>query len=248
MNSQDESPRYKVGYKRPPPEHRFKKGLSGNPAGRKPKAENRIGAHPVDGSLQKAWFDEANKEVTVTINGRRVRRTMGHLAIERLFADAAAGKLAAQRIVQAKLTEVERIDRERWFEGLDVSAKLWREARCKLQSQLDAGVIDPVVIPHPDDFIFNKVTQQLEMVGPMDEEQHTVAMLIVRCCERLVDFFDSGEFSEPAVPRRLELIQHLSDLNAQLPPRLKVWPKPRFPEDVDLFPLDFVKKWSIAHR
>lgn len=52
---------YAVGYKRPPKEARFKKGHSGNPRGRPKKRA----------SFSETFLTELEKQVPVTLNGRR---------------------------------------------------------------------------------------------------------------------------------------------------------------------------------
>jgi hypothetical protein len=61
---------YEVGYGKPPPHSRFKKGQSGNPWGRPPGAEN----------LKTVLNQALNERVIVTENGRR-RKISKFLAI-----------------------------------------------------------------------------------------------------------------------------------------------------------------------
>jgi hypothetical protein len=241
----DDEPDYEVGYRKPPVEHRFKKGRSGNPAGRPRNAKTRFGGHPMDSCSQEAWLDEAKKVVTVTINGRRVRRTMGQLAIQRAFADAAAGKPTAMRVVAQKMSEAVRLRRERWIEDIDVTGLLHRRATAELQERLAAGEVDPVVLPHPDDFVFNRETGTVDIVGPTDLEQHKAAMVLVRSCLPLVAMLNSVRFARADDPDRARIIDELQDLNSSLPPRLQQWPTPQFPEDYSLFPEECVKRWVL---
>jgi hypothetical protein len=62
----DASSQDKVGYRRPPKQHRFKLGISGNPQGR-PKRKMP--------SLQAVVADELGKTMQVTQNGQRVSVT-----------------------------------------------------------------------------------------------------------------------------------------------------------------------------
>lgn len=245
MMSDDEEPKYEIGYKKPPAEHRFKKGESGNPAGRPRKAKTKFGGHPMDSWYQKAWLDEASKVVTVTINGRRVRRRMGQLALERAFADAAAGKPTALRIVTQKLGEAERVLRERCEQDIETLGLLHRRAKIELEMRLAAGEIDPVVLPHPDDFVFNNKTGTVEILGPTDLDQHKAAMVLVRLCLPLVAVLNGNRFARADDAPRARAIEELAVLNSSLPPRLQRWPEPRFIEDYDLFPEPCLKKWNF---
>ena len=72
---------YQVGYKKPPPQHRFPKGRSGNPNGRpkKPKTIN-------------TFLDKALKEpVVVNEKGRRKTITKFEAFVKQLVNKATAG-------------------------------------------------------------------------------------------------------------------------------------------------------------
>jgi hypothetical protein len=246
--SDDEEPKYKVGYRKPPAEHRFGKGQSGNPAGRPRGSKTAFGGHPMTSWLQEAWLEQANKLVMVTINGRRVRRRMGQLALERAFADAAAGKATALRIVTQKLGEAERLQRERWVQDIDIMGLLHRRARAELEMRREAGEIDPVVLPHPDDFVCDRETGAVRIVGPMDMEQHKAAMVLVRSCLPLVALLNSDRFTRADDTDRASAIDELGQLNSWLPPRLQQWPRPRFAHDYQLFPDACVMKWVLEAK
>lgn len=71
----------KVGRGRPPAHSRFRKGVSGNPAGRPPK--NR--------DLKKLVEAELDQLVSLTENGKRVRLTKREVVAKTLVNDAARG-------------------------------------------------------------------------------------------------------------------------------------------------------------
>ncbi len=241
----DDETAYEIGYKKPPAQHRFQKGQSGNPAGRPRNAKTTFGGHPLDSWWQKALLDEAGKVVPVTINGRRVRRTMGQLALQRAFADAAAGRPTAMRIVAQKMGEVERLQRERWEQDIETMGLLHRRATAELETRLRAGEVDPIVLPHPDDFVVNTETGAVEIVGPTDLNQFKAAMVLLRLCLPLVAVLNSDRFSHADNAKRARAIDELWALNSALPPRLQQWPKPRFAQDYQLFPEACVKKWVL---
>ena len=77
---------YKIGYGKPPKQHRFKKGLSGNPTGRPPKV-------PQDDDL-KSILERVGNEM-VKIGGRQM--TMREVELKTLQMKAAKGDVAASR-------------------------------------------------------------------------------------------------------------------------------------------------------
>lgn len=86
---------YAVGYGRPPEEHRFRKGQSGNSRGRQER-DTRTLPPPV--GLQEAFLNVANQPLTMTVNGRQVITTRIEAAFHRLSADALKGNMPAMRL------------------------------------------------------------------------------------------------------------------------------------------------------
>jgi hypothetical protein len=78
-----------VGYGRPPKEHRFKKGQSGNPNGRPKKKAADPGRNSLREVLKRAG------EQTVTINGEDI--TLFEVEVRALQHKAAKGDVAASR-------------------------------------------------------------------------------------------------------------------------------------------------------
>jgi hypothetical protein len=80
---------YEVGYGRPPKDKQFKPGKSGNPKGR-PKAPPKF---------EDLLAKEANKPITVTIDGQKKTLTQAEVVIKALVQKAMKGDLAAAKLV-----------------------------------------------------------------------------------------------------------------------------------------------------
>ena len=96
MPSDDRS-EYAVGYKKPPPHTRFKKGRSGNPRGRLSGSKN----------LQTLLRDALNEPIMVTENGGRHKITKREAIIKQLVNQSAIADWRAVKILLDLLREID---------------------------------------------------------------------------------------------------------------------------------------------
>ena len=86
-------PSYKVGYSQPPVEHRFRKGVSGNPKGRGKGTKN----------YATIFMTAMTKSVTITENGTRKKISKLAAAATQLANDAARGDKKSIQLMIALL-------------------------------------------------------------------------------------------------------------------------------------------------
>ena len=169
------TPNYTVGYCKPPKETRFRKGQSGNPAGGSKKARGKTPG-PYDTTLANLWMEEGQKEFSLTVNGETEKVTLARGAIRRTYYDAVAGKPTALRLVHLNGHRSESDRREMYRERLRDAAEVQGMAQRELNARLSAGEKYPVVIPHPDDIVFDPATGEVDLVGPGTPEEYELML------------------------------------------------------------------------
>jgi len=164
---------YAVGYGKPPVEHRFKKGRSGNPLGRPRKSKaakspgpNSFGAQPANCYL----LQEAYRPVVV----REGEQTIELPAIQAVFramgVAAMKGNRFAQRTIAELVQSVETEDRKLRLEHLETMINYKCEWEKAIERARELGQPEPQPIPHPDDIIIDFRSGEARVCGPFTKE------------------------------------------------------------------------------
>lgn len=155
-----------VGYGQPPEHSRFKKGRSGNPAGR-PRKKKSPQRYSVTGpSLYDMVLIEASRPIQIQENGQVVELPMIQAVIRSLGVSAVKGSHRSQ-ITLANLVksaqDKEYEDRFDLFKTFYEYKRHWEEefARCDA-----TGVPRPDPVPHPHDIQINHRTMEVIFNGP----------------------------------------------------------------------------------
>lgn len=160
---------YEVGYGKPPIEHQFQKGQSGNPRGRPKGAQkpNTLG----DERLKDIILTEAYRTIKLVENGKQVTMTMVEAVVRSMAVNAAKGQLRAQKLFTQLLTDTERANKrvaDAWIQEAINYKVNWTEEieRCK---RLRLPIPSP--IPHPDHIEIDMKTGEVRINGPFTKEE-----------------------------------------------------------------------------
>src|SRR6516164_2466374 len=174
MSSNKENRTASSNYRKPPVEHQFKKGRSGNPKGRPPKkkaAQPGFGALGTADRLGAMAFDEAGRPVTVR-EGDQVSEIPAMQALLRtMFRAAAQGDTKAGRQLLEVIARAESARTEKAVGLLQYSAQYIEKYAPIFDKHEREGLDPPDIYPHPDDVIINEATGEVTLDGPTTKEE-----------------------------------------------------------------------------
>lgn len=152
----------KVGYKNPPRWTRWRKGISGNPNGRRRKSRKAPSASISDDILR----NELDRTIRVTEGGATKNLKMREVVQRAQMNQAAKGNVRAQHDVLEAARELEDRDRQRTEEEAKLDRRVyerivaWKAERARIWQQAELQGIEPEQPwPHPDDIIIGDLAR-----------------------------------------------------------------------------------------
>ena len=165
---------HEVGYGKPPREHRFKKGQSGNPFGR-PRKARPIERHRGDGfgtqPANRYLLQEAYRTVLIREGDKTIELPAIQAVFRSMGVSAMKGNRYAQRMLAELVQSVESAHRQSRLEYFKTAV----DYKCTWEENIEfahrSGRPEPQPIPHPDDIILDFVAGNAIVCGPMTKEE-----------------------------------------------------------------------------
>lgn len=162
---------YEVGYGKPPKEHRFRKGQSGNPRGRPRGSRNRR-PEVQEERLRKIILDEAYRGIDIREGDRTLTVPMARAVTRSIAHNAVKGRHHSQPLFTRLVEEVERRNAADAFEPFCQAALYKENWENELGRRQRLGITDlPDPIPHPDHVHLYVRRGTARITGPMTREE-----------------------------------------------------------------------------
>jgi hypothetical protein len=157
-----------VGYKRPPKEHQFKKGQSGNPSGR-PKSKGRT----LNAEFAEMVLGVGDRVIDVSENGRPVKKRVIEGVMTKVAAQALKGDHRSAVFFQMAYEQALGATKAVKSGNVEAALSLKKTMREQIELREVHGATTDDVLPHPDDIHIDPWTSQVEYIGPRTLRQKT---------------------------------------------------------------------------
>jgi hypothetical protein len=160
-------PAYEVGYGKPPRQHQWRKGASGNPHGRPSKKP--AGPEKSFNPYLEAFCREMQRTMTLRENGEPITLSAFEAVVRSTVASALKGNVRAQKII----IETNKEAQAEWIRDAGMQANWVAQyvEEWPAKALMAARMGQPAPLPHPDHVGFSVERGVFEINGPIDRRQ-----------------------------------------------------------------------------
>ena len=164
---------YGTGYGKPPTDHRFQKGQSGNPKGRPRRAKQapeplKLRDAPLRGQLE----TEAYRMLSLQENGKPVEIPTSQAIMRTMLVNPlkTGNRLALKQAYELLKGEEEKA-RQKFVDNYHYYADLKKQGEAELKRCQEKNLPAPTLYPHPADILLDPVRQEVYVLGPSSPEE-----------------------------------------------------------------------------
>lgn len=162
---------YEVGYAKPPQQHRFVKGQSGNPRGRprrpRPAPDKVRGVSYADQLI----LTEAYRPVSVREGDTVIEMPAIQAAMRALGISAMKGSRLAQRALAELVRDAEAKHRAETEASMEAVIEYKQKWGMELERRRNLGLPEPTLVPHPEDIMIDFRDGGVKVCGPLNEDE-----------------------------------------------------------------------------
>lgn len=172
MSKSEKGEGYSVGFGKPPEQHRFKKGQSGNPKGRSKKPKEKQKSPKLgDGYLRAFLEQEAFRDLQLHENGKPVTLSAVQAILRSLLLDGVKGNRLAKRQAYELLKREEQEAAENSVRNYEHWAAYKAKSEALIRKCREEKRPVPQFYPHPNDILLDDANVEVHFLGPRSADQ-----------------------------------------------------------------------------